>query len=78
MKNKLRGFACLSPERRKEISSKGGANVPPKKRGFANKELASRAGKVGGASVNPANRSFSVNRDLAARAAKIRWEKHKK
>ena len=40
----------MSPERRKAASSKGGKAVAPEKRGFArNKELASSAGKVGGA-----------------------------
>lgn len=74
MKNKLRGFACLSPERRKEISSKGGANVPPEKRGFTNKELASRAGKIGGKAVKPENRVFSKNKELASRCGKMRWK----
>lgn len=45
-----RGFAAMSEARRREISAKGGKAVAPEKRGFArNKELASSAGKVGGA-----------------------------
>jgi hypothetical protein len=43
-----RGFALLSPERRKEIASRGGKSVPADKRAFAvNPELASSAGKKG-------------------------------
>lgn len=46
----LRGFACMSPERRKEIAKLGGAAVPPDKRSFSqNNGLAARAGSVGGA-----------------------------
>lgn len=47
----LRGFACLSPERRREIAARGGANVPPDKRSFSkNRELASESGRKGGSS----------------------------
>lgn len=43
-----RGFALLSPERRKEIASRGGKAVPSEKRAFAlNPALASIAGKKG-------------------------------
>lgn len=46
---KPRGFAALSPERRKEIARMGGKSIAPDKRAFSqNRELASRAGKVGG------------------------------
>jgi general stress protein YciG len=31
---KKRGFAAMSPERRREIASKGGASVPNEKRAF--------------------------------------------
>jgi general stress protein YciG len=45
----LKGFAAMSPERRKEISRKGGASVPKEKRPFSkDRELAARAGKKGG------------------------------
>lgn len=37
-----KGFACISPERRKEIASKGGKSVS------ANKEHMSQIGKKGG------------------------------
>jgi uncharacterized protein len=64
---KYRGFASMSPERRKEIASKGGLSVPPEKRSFSrNKELASEAGRKGGLAVPPEKRSFSLNHDFAA------------
>jgi general stress protein YciG len=45
-----RGFAGMSPEKRRAIAAKGGAGVPAEKRSFAtNRDLASRAGSVGGA-----------------------------
>lgn len=44
-----RGFACMTPERRKEIAAKGGAGVPAEKRSFSkSKDLASNAGRKGG------------------------------
>jgi uncharacterized protein len=44
-----RGFACMDPERRREIARKGGASVKPQNRSFAkSKELAMSAGKKGG------------------------------
>ncbi|MDP1598972.1 general stress protein [Phenylobacterium sp.] len=50
---KLRGFAKLSPERRREIAAKGGKSVEPQERAFSkNRELAASAGRVGG-SVSP-------------------------
>lgn len=46
---KLKGFAAMSPEKRREIARKGGASVPSEKRTFSkNKELAQSAGKTGG------------------------------
>lgn len=46
----LRGFASLSPERRREIAAKGGASVPADKRSFSqDRTLASTAGAKGGA-----------------------------
>ena len=44
-----RGFASLTPERRKEIARMGGKSVAPANRAFAkNKELARTAGRQGG------------------------------
>lgn len=46
---KPRGFAAMSPERRKEISRKGGASVPAEKRSFSRyRDLATDAGRKGG------------------------------
>lgn len=46
---KLRGFAKLSPERRREIARKGGLSVEPQERAFyRSPSLASRAGRIGG------------------------------
>jgi general stress protein YciG len=44
-----RGFASLTPERRKEIASMGGKSVDPANRAFAkDKNLARAAGRQGG------------------------------
>lgn len=47
---KLRkGFARLTPERRREIAAKGGASVPAHKRSFSkDRTLAANAGSKGG------------------------------
>ena len=46
---KLRGFAKLSPERRREIARKGGLSVEPQERALSRcPNLASRAGRLGG------------------------------
>jgi len=46
---KKQGFAAMSPERVREISSKGGKAVPPEKRIFSvNRVLASQSGRKGG------------------------------
>lgn len=50
-----RGFAAMSPEKRREIARKGGSSVPSHKRSFAtNRDLASSAGRTGG--QNSSNR----------------------
>ena len=44
-----RGFAAMTPERRREIARKGGASVPSEKRSFAkDRDLAASAGRKGG------------------------------
>jgi len=44
-----RGFASMSPEKQREIASKGGKAVPSEKRSFSqSRELASNAGRKGG------------------------------
>jgi general stress protein YciG len=66
-----RGFASMTPERRKEIAAMGGRAVPADKRGFSvHNKLAVEAGRKGGLSVNPANRVFSKNRELAKSAGR--------
>lgn len=50
---KKRGFASLSPERRKEIASKGGKNAHMKGKAHKfNSDTAREAGKKGGQSVS--------------------------
>lgn len=52
-----RGFAVMSPDKRREIAAKGGASVPSEKRSFSqNRDLAVRAGRVGG-SASPRGRA---------------------
>lgn len=44
-----RGFASMSPEKRRAIAAKGGGSVSPEKRAFSvNRELATSAGRAGG------------------------------
>lgn len=66
-----RGFASMSPEKRREIASRGGKATSPEARAFAkNPELASRAGKVGGKAIPAEARSYSKDRTLASEAGK--------
>lgn len=45
-----RGFAAMTPEKRREIARKGGQSVKPETRAFAqNRDLAAEAGRKGGA-----------------------------
>ena len=68
---KLRGFASLDPERRKEIARLGGKSVPPEKRSFfQNRALAASAGSIGGKALEGHKRSFATNPALAAEAGK--------
>lgn len=55
MEKSRRGFASMSPEKVREIASKGGKSVPPERRSFSmNRTLAQQAGAKGGAiSVRP-------------------------
>jgi general stress protein YciG len=49
MPTRLRGFAAMNPDRRREIARKGGQNVPKDKRTFVtNRKLAEDAGRKGG------------------------------
>ena len=66
-----RGFASMSPEKRREIASKGGKSVPKEKRSFsANRALAMEAGRKGGQSTPGEKRSLAVNQDLASEAGR--------
>jgi len=62
-----RGFAAMSPEKRRELASRGGSAVPPEKRPFANTAAARAAGAKGGA--RNAARIHSKQRALAATRA---------
>ena len=74
-----RGFAGMTPEKRKEIATKGGKSVPAEKRAFSqNRALASRAGVKGGKANRPEKRSFATDPSLASRAGKIGGVKSRK
>ena len=52
---RLRGFAAMDKERRREIAQRGGRNVPPERRSFArDRDLAMRAGQRGGSASSSA------------------------
>lgn len=62
------GFASMSPEKRREIASKGGKSVPAEKRSFSQStELAASAGSIGGRADRP--RAFD-DRQLAIAAGR--------
>lgn len=57
-----RGFAAMSPEKRREIASKGGASVPADKRTFSkDRELAARAGGKGGLATGDKRRGSMLD-----------------
>lgn len=63
---KLRGFAKLSPERRRQIASKGGASVEPQERAFSrDPALAARAGRLGGEIRGRARTRMTSEADLS-------------
>lgn len=66
-----RGFASMSPEKRREIARLGGKAVSAEKRSFSkDRALAAAAGKKGGLSVSPQTRSFTRDPALAAKAGR--------
>jgi len=68
---KPRGFATMSPARRREIAAKGGSSVAPEKRSFSlNKDLAKEAGRKGGTNVPAEKRTFYRDSELATKAGK--------
>lgn len=67
----LRGFALMTPERRREMAQRGGLAVPPEKRTYSrDKDKASEAGRKGGNNVPAERRAFSTNRELAVEAGR--------
>jgi len=74
-----RGFASMTPEKRREIAIKGGKSVPKEKRAYSvNRDLAAKAGAKGGKASRPEKRSFSMDPALASRAGKIGGAKSRK
>jgi len=79
----LRGFASLTPERRKEVAASGGKAVKPENRTYSrDRDLAVSSGIKGGFAVPPEKRSFSRYPELAkssgakgGAAAKLNKEK---
>lgn len=66
-----RGFALMSPERRREIASMGGKSVPDEKRTFSRRrKLAVAAGRKGGMNVPAEKRTFSRSREIASLAGR--------
>lgn len=62
-----RGFASMTPERRRQIASMGGKAVKKENRSFSrSRKLAVEAGRKGGMLVPAANRSFTRDRAYAA------------
>ena len=58
---KKKGFASLSPEKRREIASKGGKAVHQKGNAHKfNSETARKAGKIGGKSVSENKEHMAV------------------
>jgi len=67
-----KGFASMSPEKRRQIASMGGKSVPTEKRSFSrNHNLAAAAGRKGGSTVRPDTRAFSMDRELAREAGRV-------
>ena len=57
-----RGFAAMSPEKRREIARKGGASVPSEKRSFSQSpDLAAKAGRKGGESSHGGGRRSAAS-----------------
>ena len=66
-----RGFAAMSPERRREIAALGGRSLPNSKRSFSlDPALAARAGRKGGLAVRPESRTFSLDHEFAREAGR--------
>ncbi|MBM3609226.1 MAG: stress-induced protein [Alphaproteobacteria bacterium] len=71
-----RGFASMSPEKRRQIASLGGRSVAPENRSFSrDRTLAARAGSKGGQAVDADQRAYSKDRELAAESGRIGGKK---
>ena len=68
---KPRGFAALTPERRRELASLGGKSVKPENRTFADVGRARAAGQNGGKAVRASDRTFSRDPEKARAAGRI-------
>ena len=59
-----RGFASMSPDRQREIASKGGQSVSAEKRSFSqNRDLAAQAGRKGGQAPHGGGRGRGAEDD---------------
>ena len=68
MEKQKKGFACISPERRREIASMGGKSVPPEKRTYSiDKSKAAEAGVKGG--IGRAKSAWERKKQLLDREA---------
>ena len=71
MDNNSKGFASMTPERRREVAAKGGRSVKAENRMFSkDRKLASEAGAKGGKNLPAEYRSFSRCPLLAAEAGR--------
>lgn len=60
-----RGFASMSPDRQREIASKGGQSVSAEKRSFSqNRDLAAQAGRKGGQASHGGGRGRREDAEL--------------
>lgn len=66
-----RGFASMTPERRRQIASMGGKAVKKENRSFSrNRKLAVSSGRKGGAAVKPENRTFYLDKEFASKCGR--------
>ena len=71
MSGKPKGFAAMSPEKRRAIAAMGGRAVKAEDRAYSkSREKAAASGRKGGSRVPKEKRSFSHNRALAAAAGR--------
>lgn len=74
-----RGFASMTPEKRREIARMGGKAGKPENRTFAkSQDLAKRAGTKGGKAVPADKRTFKSMPGLAAKAGRASAAARKK